>query len=311
MEQNNKHDIYYKELLHLISGKMDIATQYVIFQTSQNQYFGLNVAKVEELIRNKNIDIVKSTNSDNLTIGVANIRDNITILLNFDDWIGEDIENKDELKLIILSKYSSFKMGLVVRNVIGIQSIDYDSLFDITQRDDKVSYVVEVMIKGEKKMCNIFDFDQLVADIYPNIKTINESLIDDMKIPIDKFSNKMVLVAEDSKLINEQLKILLDKINIPYHIFTNGKLLLEYLKKIDTDHIALILTDLEMPVMGGLNLIKNLKNDPKYSTIPIIVHTNITNNTIDEELDKLGVKNIVAKLNLIKLKESIMENIVC
>ncbi|MEA3289791.1 MAG: response regulator [Campylobacterota bacterium] len=305
MKNNDKHDIYYNELLNLISGDMNISSQYVIFETCSGEYYGINVAKVEELIQNKNIDIIKSSNSETLTKGVSKIRGNMAVLLNFDDWIGSPIDDETELKIIILCKYSQSRLGLLVKKVIGIQRIHLDALFNGTQRDDKIAYAVEVTVDGKKKMCNIFDFDQITMDIYPNILTMNEALVDDMKIQTNEITKKLILVAEDSTLIQNQIKKLLDKLNLNYHIFDNGKLLFDYLCTNEHDPVALIITDIEMPVMDGMELIKQIKIHSKFDQIPLIAHTNMSNSAIATNILECGALDIVDKLDLSNLKQAI------
>ena len=157
MSDQNKYDVYYDELINLISGDMNISSQYVVFLTTSGEYYAINVAKVEELIQDKNIEVVKSTDSDDLTVGVTKIREHLCVLLNFDRWIGHKYTAQDEFSIIILCKYSSARLGLLVKDVIGIQRIEVDALFNGTQRDKKIAYAVEVSISGEKKLCNIFD----------------------------------------------------------------------------------------------------------------------------------------------------------
>ena len=307
MSDQNKYDVYYDELINLISGDMNISSQYVVFLTTSGEYYAINVAKVEELIQNKNIEVVKSTDSDDLTIGVTKIREHLCVLLNFDRWIGHKYTAQDEFSIIILCKYSSARLGLLVKDVIGIQRIEVDALFNGTQRDKKIAYAVEVLINGEKKLCNIFDFDQLTMDIYPNILTMNENLVEEMQIETDVVTQKYILVAEDSSLIQKQIKSLLEKMGLHYHIFDNGEMLYNYLKTVDVKKVSLIVTDIEMPVMDGIELIEKLSSDSSLNEIPIIAHTNMSNSTIATNILELGVLDIVDKLNLSNLKESILK----
>ena len=302
----DKNDVYYDELISLITGNTNISSQYVIFQNCDDEYYAVNVAKVEELIQNKNIDIVKSTNSDMLTLGVSKIRDNLAVLVNFDDWIGTTIKPSDKLSLIILCKYSSTRLGLIVKNVIGIQSIELDAMFNGTQRDDKIAYAVQITVNGEKKLCNIFDFDQITMDIYPNIITMNQNLVEDMQIETDVVSEKNILIAEDSILIQTQMKSLLEKMNLKFQMFDNGSTLLEYLHNTNVDDIGLIITDIEMPVMDGVELLKNINEVKKFKDIPLIAHTNMSNIAISTNIINLGVLSIVDKLDLSKLRTAII-----
>ena len=159
----------------------------------------------------------------------------------------------------------------------------------------------------EKKVCNIFDFDQLTMDIYPNILTMNENLVEEMQIETDVVTQKYILVAEDSSLIQKQIKSLLEKMGLHYHIFDNGEMLYNYLKTVDVKKVSLIVTDIEMPVMDGIELIEKLSSDSSLNEIPIIAHTNMSNSTIATNILELGVLDIVDKLNLSNLKESILK----
>jgi two-component system chemotaxis response regulator CheV len=310
MNHHNKkdqNDIYYDELITLITGSTNISSQYVIFLTSSGEYYAINVAKVEELIRNKNIDIVKSTDSDTLTLGVTKIRENLCVLLKFDDWIGSEIKNDEHLSIVILCKYSTSRLGLIVKDVIGIQRIELDALFNGTQRDKKIAYAVEIIVNGEKKLCNIFDFDQLTMDIYPNIITMNENLVKEMQIETQIITQKYILIAEDSLLIQKQIRLLLDKMNLHYQLFDNGKTLYNYLLTNDPDNVSLIVTDIEMPIMDGMELINEISKNSKFDDIPIIAHTNMSNSAIASNILELGVLDIVDKLNLSNLKDSIIK----
>jgi chemotaxis signal transduction protein len=305
MKNKSKYDIYYDELISLISGDMNISSQYVIFTTCEGEYYGINVAKVEELIQNKNINIIKSTDGDALTLGVTKIRGNMSVLLNFDDWIGSPIEDTCKLSLILLCKYSDARLGLLVNDVVGIQRIELDALFNGTQRDEKIAYAVEIVIKGEKKMCNIFDFDQITMDIYPNIIRMNENLVEEMQIEAERITEKYILIAEDSMLIQRQIKNLLDKMNLNFRLFDNGATLYKFLETSSIHDISLIVTDIEMPVMDGMELITKIKANSKYDAIPVIAHTNMSNSAIAANIKKLGVLEIVDKLDLSNLKDAI------
>jgi two-component system chemotaxis response regulator CheV len=302
---SNKYEIYYDELMNLISSDVNISNQYVIFQTSASEYYGVNVAKVEELVPNRNLNMINTTNSDPLTKGLAKIRENITILLNFDDWIGIDITNEDELKLIILCKYAKSRLGLIVNKVIGIQRVDLNTLCEV-QRDKKILYTVEITVDGQKQMCNIFDFDQLTLEIYPNIQKMNETLIDELQIDTNVLIDHYILIAEDSKLIQEQLKQMFNKMDLNYNIFNNGQALLEYAKTaVKPEEISLIITDIEMPTMDGIELIGNLKDDVNLENIPIVVHTNMAKEVISSSVKKYNVNKIIDKLDFKELKKSI------
>lgn len=80
---------------------------------------------------------------------------------------------------------------------------------------------------------------------------------------------KIVIVDDD-----QDIRLLLD-FNLSgegYEVLeaANGAEALDIIK---TNEIALVVTDLSMPVMDGYELIKNLKDNPETSKIPVLLLT--------------------------------------
>jgi two-component system chemotaxis response regulator CheV len=95
--------------------------------------------------------------------------------------------------------------------------------------------------------------------------------------------------------------------NLHYQLFDNGETLYNYLQNNDPQTVSLVVTDIEMPVMDGMELIRELSNNSKFDEIPIIAHTNMSNSAIAANILELGVLDIVDKLDLSNLKDSIMK----
>ena len=61
------------------------------------------------------------------------------------------------------------------------------------------------------------------------------------------------------------------------------------------DRIALVLTDLEMPEMDGFTLTRNIKQDPRFSSIPVVIHSSLTGSANEAHVKKVGADAYVAK----------------
>jgi len=307
---SNDYDIYYDELINLISGNTDVASQYIIFTSSDGNYYAINVAKVEELIRNKDIEITKSSGDDNLTLGIAKIRDDYVILLYFDDWINNTYEDLSDLPLIIICIYGNRKIGLIVKDVMGIQSLNVKNIQERFGKDKKISQIVEVIVGGKKKLCNIFDYDRLILDIFSDDQLRDDSSFNNEDIEyLTDLSDKLILVAEDSPLVQVKLESSLKSLNSKFEIFKNGKELLDSLENIDPNEVSLIITDIEMPIMDGISLIQNLINNEQYSNIPVLIHTNMANSAIRKKAKDYNVKEVITKFNTNQLKNAIYKYI--
>jgi two-component system chemotaxis response regulator CheV len=308
MIEDNKYDLQDDELVKLVSSNANTSSQYVIFTNALDELYGINVAKVEELIMNKEISITRDAQKkDSNSLGVSKIRDNIVTMLNFDDWLGTPEYQDDDLRLIILTNYSNVRLGLIIKSVVGIQSFDADT-FDKNERDEKTIFIVETSINGEKRLCKIFDSDRLIMDVFPQAEQNHKDSVKQIdKSDNIKHTNKLILFAEDSILIQKHIVNLLENFDYKYEVFENGKGLLDRLGEINNDDIGIIITDVEMPVMDGMTLMKEIKNSPEYSQIPVVVNTNMANNAIVSNSLELGAKEVIKKLDMQALFNAIKQ----
>lgn len=67
------------------------------------------------------------------------------------------------------------------------------------------------------------------------------------------------------------------------------------LEKLGTVGVGMILTDINMPVMDGLSFIENLRANPQWEKVPIIVITTEGAESMTKEAIKKGANNLVKK----------------
>jgi CheY-like chemotaxis protein len=82
---------------------------------------------------------------------------------------------------------------------------------------------------------------------------------------------------------------------IDYVFIENAETLLENLYSDESDYPALILLDLNMPGMLGLQALKEIRNNKKFSQIPIIVLTTSTLNQDRKTSYELGASCFLRK----------------
>jgi two-component system, sensor histidine kinase and response regulator len=73
---------------------------------------------------------------------------------------------------------------------------------------------------------------------------------------------------------------------------------------------SIIITTHLLPLMNGIEFLKNIRSDPKYALTPVLVSSGEINNYFEEEYKRLGVYDILSEpVNLITLKTRIEENL--
>lgn len=104
-----------------------------------------------------------------------------------------------------------------------------------------------------------------------------------------KQSMNILLVEDDEvDIMNVQRAFKKNNINTPVYVAKNG---LEALKILRGDNgqkppIRIILLDINMPKMGGIEFLKELRKDPQNRSASVFVMT-----TSDEESDKMEAYN--------------------
>lgn len=92
-----------------------------------------------------------------------------------------------------------------------------------------------------------------------------------------KMKNYKLLIADDESAIIESITNVLEKFNYEILAAPNGQKAYNIATKVLPD---LIITDWEMPILNGVDLIRKLKNNESTKGIPIIMITGVMN-TLD------------------------------
>ena len=71
------------------------------------------------------------------------------------------------------------------------------------------------------------------------------------------------------------------------------------------DEVQLILVDAEMPEMDGYVLTKNIKNDPRFADIPVVMHSSLSSEANRAMGQRVGVDSYVAKFDAEMLAETL------
>jgi CheY-like chemotaxis protein len=118
-----------------------------------------------------------------------------------------------------------------------------------------------------------------------------------------------ILIIEDDRFLSLVLKGRLEREGFEVYQAFDGNEALEALKKITPD---IILLDLIMPNMSGFEFLESLRSDPQYASIPVVVVSNLGQESDIEKAKSLGVIEYYVKVrtsvdNLILNIKSLLE----
>jgi len=102
--------------------------------------------------------------------------------------------------------------------------------------------------------------------------------------------SKKILVVDDDPINRKLIVRILSKKGFESLEATNG---LEALNQLENNNIDLIFLDIVMPVMDGMEFLKEIKNKPEYLNLPVIILT--TDDSRKMEAMALGANDIIIK----------------
>jgi len=122
---------------------------------------------------------------------------------------------------------------------------------------------------------------------------------------IDKapWGKRRVLVVDDSSFIRKALAHQLEEIGIEVVAAGNGE---EAFRRASVEDFDLIITDVDMPVMGGLELCAKLKDSPRTQHIPVIMLSNLDDAS---DIEKGFLSGASLYLSKAEAKDCILESI--
>jgi two-component system, chemotaxis family, chemotaxis protein CheY len=100
--------------------------------------------------------------------------------------------------------------------------------------------------------------------------------------------DKTVLVVEDSEIARFYISFFLTKEGYNVIEAEHGK---DALNKLSSDGVipAVVITDLNMPVMDGIEFVKQLRTTPSHSTVPVVIITGDSDEVKKHEAEQAGI----------------------
>ena len=104
-----------------------------------------------------------------------------------------------------------------------------------------------------------------------------------------------ILIVDDSVLTRAAIKRIIDMVELDVNEVFEAENGVEAFKILESKSIDVVLADLNMPEMGGVELVHKMKSEDAYSDIPVIVVSTESSVTRIKELLGEGIKDFLHK----------------
>lgn len=266
------------------------------------ELFGINVFKVREIIPMPTVTAVAG--SPQHMMGVVDLRGQILPVIDLSAVCGCTPANGHQILLI--TEYARSTQAFAVESVEDIVRLEWRQVLSAegsAASSGMVTSIARLDGENSERLAQVLDVETILRQVMPS----NDLEIDPERIGprVDVKPGSVILAADDSLVARTMIEEGLSAMGLPYLMTKTGQEAWEQLQalavkaqtegKTISDKVALVLTDLEMPEMDGFTLTRNIKLDPRFAGIPVVIHSSLTGSANEAHVKKVGADAYVAK----------------
>lgn len=282
--------------------------------TGRRETYGINVFKVREVMRVP--EITRAPDMPHAVEGMVSLRGQLVPVVDLVRYAGVQTASRPEV--MIVTEYNGRTQGFLVEAVDTILRLDWSSIrvppeMFSSHMGGLVTAVTEL---PDGRLVMLMDVEKVLAETAPADDDHIFSVVQPVKTP-----NRTIFFCDDSHIARKQIEKTLQAMGVGFHSANNGRAAWDELRKLAdqadalhkplTELVQLVLTDVEMPEMDGYILTKNIKSDPRFHGIPVIMHSSLSGSSNQQLGRSVGVDEYVSKFEPQRLAESlarILEN---
>ncbi len=211
----------------------------------------------------------------------ANARGEQVPVLRLENLLGGSGSASDRKPGVVVS-FAGKTMVCSVDKIVGPREIIIKPLGPLLA---PLTLYAAATISGSGKVQLILDSAQLVRRVYPDAHEYQDPAGAMMLAG-------RALVVDDSRAIREAMTSMLGREGWIVDVAEDGARALQMTRQLRYD---LVVTDLEMPELGGFDLISRLRKDERFKATPIVIISSRVNPEHRRRARDLGVRALVAK----------------
>jgi two-component system chemotaxis response regulator CheV len=272
-----------EDSLKVGSNEMELVDFRIFKQEKDRVYegiYGVNVSKVREIIKLPKLTELPGT--PEFIEGIFDLRSVVIPVVNLAKWMKiEEPEGVEKNSRVVITEFNNILIGFIVHEAKRIRRISWADIepasFMSNSASIEGSKITGVTkIEGDNVLL-ILDLESVVQDLglYEPDTQYNAG-------EIENFSG-LALVLDDSSTARKIVKEALIKMGFNVLEATDGQ---EGLEKLDelyeiygeeiSKTLKIIISDVEMPRMDGFHFAANAKEDGRFSAIPIVFNSSIS-----------------------------------
>ena len=177
--------------------------------------------------------------------------------------VKSDVDSKDNLSVVVIGDHDNC-YGLVVDNFI----CERDLVIHVLPRKlGKVKDISAAALMEDGSPVLIVDIDDMLHSIAEIVKEGRLNRID-AEISEHHDARKHILVVDDSITVREVERNLLENSGYKVDVAIDG---VDGWNAVRNGKYDLVVTDIDMPRMDGVEMVRLIKQDPRFKSIPVMI----------------------------------------
>ncbi|MFT5589030.1 MAG: two-component system chemotaxis response regulator CheV [Bradyrhizobium sp.] len=268
----------------------------------RSELYGINVFKVREIVAMPELTAVAGAHPN--LLGVVNLRGQIIPVIDLPALVG--CHPKTELNIMLVTEYARSTQAFAVEAVEEIVRLEWSQVLsaEASGVGGMITSIARLEAPNEPtRLAQVLDVEQILRHIMPSgDKEIDPETIGP-KLMLKP--GTVILAADDSHVARSLIEAGLNAIGAPFIMTKTGKEAWDKLQamasaaeaegKTICDKVAMVLTDLEMPEMDGFTLTRNIKQNPRFAGLPVVIHSSLSGATNEDHVKSVGADAYVAK----------------
>lgn len=247
--------------------------------TGRDEVFGINVFKIREVMHVP--EITHAPDMPPGVMGMVSLRGQMIPVVDLAHFCDLHVATKPSV--LIVTEFNRSTQGFLVNSVEQILRMEWNEIkvpppMLANRLGGLVTAVTEL---PDKRIVMVIDVEKILAET-------EADLDESAKFEgVEAFGNEAtILFADDSSVARKQIAKTLDTLGVKHLSAKNGEEAWARLEEVAerakamgapvSDLIQLVLTDIEMPGMDGYVLTRKIKDDKRFTGIPVIMHSSLS-----------------------------------
>lgn len=249
-------------------------TNLLIFRSSDLE-FAVPINYIEEILTIEDFPDVKSEK-------LINHKNRFITVKVFSELYFSSNGKHSEKGYIIIFNFSGIRKALLVDDILGQEEV---AIYPLGKFLEGLTQYIGYVLSAQGTPRFVIDPVKIFEEEF--VFTISKPLTIESTAYIGT-----VLIVDDSISVRRSLQTLLEAKNLKVYAAKDG---LEALNILEEKTLDIVITDLEMPVMHGYELINRIRKDIRFKDLPIIVLTSRGTKKHQEKAIDLGADGFLVK----------------